>query len=213
LKLYNYFRSSASYRVRIALNLKELNYDYHAVHLVNNGGEQYAPTYAQINPMKQVPTLVDKDFSLSQSLVIMEYLDEVHPQTKLFPHSLKDRMRVKEFCEIVNSGIQPLQNLKVTQMLEKMFSATPTQREAWVHDWLHHGFTAMESFMQQHARTFTYGNTISAGDCFLVPQVFSAHRFNFKTDKFSNVMRVYNYLNNHPLVQKAHPSKQPDYQA
>jgi maleylacetoacetate isomerase len=213
MKLYNYFRSSASYRVRLALNLKSLPFDYQAVHLVNNGGEQNHKDYVAMTPMKQVPTLVNNDFALSQSLVIMEYLDEVHPEIKLFPYALKDRMRVKEFCEVINSGIQPLINLKVLQTLESMFKANPLQKDEWTHVWMMHGMKAVEELLQRQSGKYSFGNSITAADCFLVPQVFAANRFHFKLDRFPNILRVYNSLAELPAVQRAHPEKQPDYKA
>ncbi|MCB0348222.1 MAG: maleylacetoacetate isomerase [Bdellovibrionales bacterium] len=211
MELYNYFRSSASYRVRIALSLKKLPYDYKVVHLVNNGGEQNSTSYSSLNPMKQVPTLVDNNFSITQSLVILEYLDEAYPEIKLFPYNLQDRIRVKEFCEIINSGIQPLQNLKTTQMLDSIFNASSSQKNQWMQEWLSHGFRALESFMSKHSKTYTFGNSISAADCFLLPQIFAAKRFNFNTDNYPNVTRVYNSLSAVKEVQLAHPEKQPDF--
>lgn len=211
MKLYNYFRSSASYRVRLALNLKGIPFEYQAVHLINNGGEQNNKEYAAMTPMKQVPTLVDGDFSLSQSLVIMEYLDEVHPEVKLFPYALKDRMRVKEFCEVINSGIQPLVNLKPLQTLESMFKISQTQKDEWVKFWTLHGMTAVEAMLQRQSGKYSYGNSVTAADCFLVPQVFTAKRFNVSLDRFPNTLRVFNALSELPEVQKAHPEKQPDY--
>ncbi len=211
MELYNYFRSSASYRVRIALHIKKLTYDYKAIHLINNGGEQNSADYVKINPMKQVPALVDNGFSVTQSLVIMEYLDEKYPEIKLFPYDLEGKTRVREFCEIINSGIQPLQNLKTTQMLDSIFKASPSQKDEWMQTCLSHGFDALESFMQIHSKAYTFGNSITAADCFLVPQVFAANRFNFKTENYPNVTRVYNSLLQINEVQMAHPEKQPDF--
>lgn len=212
MKLYNYFRSSASYRVRIALNVKQIPFEYCPIHLVNNGGEQNSIGYKELNPMKQVPTLIDKDFSITQSLVILEYLDEAYPQIKIFPHSLKDKIRVKEFCEIINSGIQPLQNLKTLQMLESICKANQTQKDQWMHEWLQHGLAAVEAFLQKHSSQFSYGNQITAADCFLLPQVFAAKRFQFKLESYPNILRVSQNLEKIKEVAAAHPEKQPDFQ-
>lgn len=133
--LYSYFRSSASYRVRIALGLKGIDYEYRAVHLLNNGGEQLKAEYALINPSHEVPTLIHKkdgqEFAVGQSVAIVDYLDRVAPLPPLFPQDPAERAKVLQVCEIVNSGIQPLHNLRVLKLLSTKFGADENQKNDW----------------------------------------------------------------------------------
>lgn len=211
MKLYNYYRSSASYRVRIALNAKGIHYEYIPVHLLNNGGEQYSTDYSKLNPMGQVPTLVDKNISIAQSVAIIEYLDEKYPEpNKLLPYDIEKRALVREFCEIINAGMQPLQNLAVLQTIDKIFKPHESKKTEWMFTWMEKAFHAMESKLAKHSGNFCFGNQLTAADCFLVPQVFSSQRFGFDTTNYANITRVYSHLVKLDYVQKAEPSKQID---
>jgi maleylacetoacetate isomerase len=207
--LYSYFRSSASYRVRIALNLKGLAYEYKAVHLLNDGGEQHKPEYLALNPARQVPTLVHGRHVIAQSMAILEYLDGVHPSPRLFPQDPYKKAQVIQFCENINCT-QPLQNLATTQYLSSAFHATEGQKQAWIHFWLGRGFEATEKMLEKNAGTYCCGGEVTAADCFLVPQVFAARRFNVDLTPYPNVLRVHAALEELAAFEKAHPTRQPD---
>jgi maleylacetoacetate isomerase len=211
LKLYNYFRSSTSYRVRLALEIKNLNYEYIPVHLLNNGGEQNSTTYRALNPMGGVPTLVHKDFTLAQSDAIIEYLDEAFPGThKLFPAQLTQKAKVREFCQIINADIHSYGNLKTLQYLEKNFHATDDIKNKWINDWFTAGLTACETILSKTAATYCFGETLSAADCFLIPLIFTSNRFKVDLSKFKTIQRINENCFGRAEFQKAHPFRQID---
>lgn len=207
--LYSYFRSSASYRVRIGLALKDLVYEYKPIHLVKEGGHQNAEAFSKINPMKHVPALVHGDMILSESMAILKYLDSLNESPRLFPKDSKGEAKVIQICELINSGIQPLQNLKVLQHLETLGVDKEGQKQ-WVLKWVNSGLSALEQILETTAGTHCFGNEWTAADCFLIPQVFSVRRFGFDPKGFKNIHRICSGLENHPAVQKAHPANQPD---
>lgn len=211
LKLYSYFRSSASYRVRIALNWKGLHFDYIPVHLLKNGGEQHQSTFRGLNPMGHVPALEHDGFVIAESMAIIEYVDMLFTRKPLFPMEPRDRARVLQICEIINSGIQPLQNLKVNQLLEAEFGQSKTNVEKWNRHWIEKGFSSLEKILQGCSGTYTYGGDFTAADCFLVPQCFTARRFGVRVEDYPNIARVEESLLKWPEVQAAHPQKQPDF--
>ena len=204
--LYGYFRSSASYRVRIAMNLKNLKYEYKAVHLINNGGEQHNQEYKKLNPSEQVPTLVHNGKALGQSMAIIQYLDEVAPETPLFPAEPFEKARVIQFCEIINSGVQPLHNLAVIDELARR----GVDDKDWVIQVISKGLATLESFLKETAGTYCFGGKLTAADAFLVPQVFAARRFNTPTESYPTVMRVFENCSKLEAFQKAEPARQPD---
>ncbi len=207
--LYGYFRSSASHRVRIAMNLKNLKYDYKAVHLINNGGEQHNQEYKKLNPSEQVPTLVHNGKALGQSIAIIQYLDEVSPTSPLFPIDPFEKARVIQFCEIINSGIQPLHNLAVTDELGRR-GLDEKARGEWITHVISKGMSALELFLKDTAGTYCFGGALSAADAFLVPQVFAAKRFNTPTDQYPTVMRVFETCSKLEAFRAAEPMNQPD---
>ncbi len=207
--LYGYFRSSASHRVRIAMNLKNLKYDYKPVHLINNGGEQHNQEYKKLNPSEQVPTLVHNGKALGQSMAIVQYLDEVAPEHRLLPTDPFEKAKVIQFCEIINSGIQPLHNLAVTDELGRL-GLDEKARGEWITVAISKGLNALEAFLKETAGTYCFGGSLSAADAFLVPQVFSAKRFNTSTDNYPTVMRVFENCCKLDAFKAAEPLNQPD---
>lgn len=209
--LYNYFRSSTSYRARIALELKQLKYEYRPIHLINNGGEQNTESYRSLNPIGGVPTLVDDENVISQSMAIIEYLDEKYPQSpSLFPKDLFLKAKVRQLCEIINADTHPLQNLKVTTFLEKDLGIDSAKKNMWLTKWITEGLVAVEKTIQPFAKNFCFGNNVTAADLFLIPQLFSAQRFNVDTSKFKLLNQINDNCNSIEAFKKAHPYRQPD---
>lgn len=210
LELYNYFRSSTSYRVRIALHFKNLSFEYHPVHLLNKGGEQHADNYKRWNPMAEVPTLIHEGKSIAQSVAIIEYLEEVFPKPALLPSSPLLRAQVRQFCENINSFLHPLSNLKVLQYLEKSHQYDQTKKDQWVNHWAQKGLTALENTLKQTAGTFCFGDQVTAADVFLVPQIFSAERFHVPLENFPICKKINAHCLTLEPFKKAHPYRQVD---
>ncbi len=212
MKLYNYFRSSASYRVRIALHHKGLDFEYVPVHLVKDGGQQHLPAYLKINPMGHVPTLEHNGLILGESMAILQYLEAIHPEQPLFPVSVGARAQVLQISELINSGIQPLQNLKVIKELEQNFGLSKADTERFVRHWILDGMSKLEQLVEGKSGAFLFGDTLTAADCFLVPQCFAARRFGVDVAMFPNLNRANASALLLKSVQLAHPESQPDYQ-
>ena len=207
--LYNYFRSSASYRARIGLNLKGIPYENRAIHLINNGGEQNSQDYKRLNPMGQVPYLVHGSVAVGQSLAILQYLDDLKPEPRLFPSNAKLRAQVWEICETINSGIQPLHNLAVLQELKSKFSATDDQTQQWAYRFINKGLTAMEALLERYRGTYAVGDQISAADICLVPQHYGSLRQQVLVEQYPNFHSLVQMLQKLPAFEKAHPDRQP----
>jgi maleylacetoacetate isomerase len=215
MKLYNYFRSSASFRVRIALALKGLPYDYVSVHLAKGGHK--LPEFANRAAAGLVPLLELEDGSLlDQSLAIMEYLDETHPEPALLPAEALGRARVRALALSIACEIHPLNNLRVLKYLVKDFGQTEEAKNAWYVHWCRAG---LESFERQLSALpgaaqgkFCYGNTPSLADCCLVPQIFNAQRFNTPLDGLPRTMQAYEYCMQHPAFMAASPKNCPDFE-
>jgi maleylpyruvate isomerase len=211
MKLYSYFRSSASYRVRIALALKELNYDFHGIHL--RRGEQNAPEFLAINPQGLVPALVsDEGAVLTQSLAIIEYLEERFPEPHLLPADPVDRAWVRALSQIVACDIHPINNLRILQYLEKDLSLDERARTGWVRRWIDDGFTAMEKILAGDSRSGTccFGNAPTMADICLVPQIFNGQRFGVEMHRYPTLLRINDECMRHPAFKEAAPSNQPD---
>ncbi len=209
LALYNYFRSSASYRVRIALHLKNLAFDYRPVHLLNNGGEQHKPEYRNLNPAGEVPTLVHQGKAISQSMAILLYLDEVFPQHRLFPQDPYLKSKVIQFCEGINCT-QPYQNLKTQTFLDKEMGLDPTKKNIWLKHWLVANLESSEKMLQEFAGSYCFGGHVTAADLFLIPQLFAVQRFQIEFQSYPNISRVNENCLQLEAFQKAHPGRQID---
>jgi maleylpyruvate isomerase len=212
MKLYTYFRSSAAYRVRIALNLKGLAYDAQAVHLLRNGGEQLGEAYRAVNPSMLLPALEDDGNVIGQSLAIIEYLDETRPGTPLLPADPAGRARVRALALSIAADSHPLANLRVLKYLTGQVGVAEDVKLGWQQHWLRSGLATLEALLVNDTRTgrYSHGDTPSLADCCLVPQVFNAQRFNVDTAPYPTVMRIHAACSELPAFQQAHPSQQPD---
>ncbi|MBA4708182.1 maleylacetoacetate isomerase [Aquitalea aquatica] len=207
--LYGYYRSSAAYRVRIALNLKGLQYRQQPVNLLK--GEQRAPAYLALNPQGLVPALLDNSQLLSQSLAICEYLDEAYPDTPaLLPSGLIERARVRALALSICADIHPLHNARVLKYLETELGQDDVQKTQWIRHWITTGFTALELQLASQPATYACGDAPGLLDVCLVPQVFAARRFGVDLAAFPHIVRVDAALSALPAVQAAHPAQQPD---
>ena len=212
LQLYSYWRSSAAYRVRIALNLKGLAYEIVPVHLVRDGGEQHSAEYRQINPQQLVPVLCHGHRRLTQSLAILEYLDEVWPHRALLPSIARERQRVRALALLVACDIHPLNNLRVLQYFENEWSVPAPERDEWVTHWMVDGFTAAEALLADHPSTgeFCEGNMPGYADCCLIPQIYNARRFGVDMNQFATLQRIEAACLALPAFDAARPERQPD---
>jgi maleylacetoacetate isomerase len=212
LRLYSYWRSSAAYRVRIALNLKRLHYDIAPVHLLDHGGLQHKPEYRAINPQALVPTLLHGHRLLRQSMAIIEYLDETWPDPPLLPATARDRARARALAQAICCDIHPLNNLRVLQYFENVWSVPSPEREEWVRHWLREGLGAVEEMLAEHHSTGTFcdGEMPGLADCCLIPQVFNARRFSVDMGKYRTIRRIYDSCMALPAFDAARPELQPD---
>ncbi len=215
LTLFSYFRSSASYRVRIALGWKGLDYTYRAVNLIEDGGQHRKESYLQYNPMAELPTLwVERagapGFAVAQSTAILEYLEECYPHPALLPNAPEDRARVRQIMQIVNSSIQPIQNLKVMQQLQAQFGVTREQTLAWSKYWIERGFEGLERLLAQTAGAYAVGEHVTLADVLIVPQTYNAHRFGVNMADYPTIARVSSAAGALDAFRKAAPDAQPD---
>ncbi len=210
MELYSYFRSSAAFRVRIALNLKGLPYDYRAVHLLKK--EQAAPGYSEMAPSQLVPLLQDGEARLSQSLAIIEYLDETHPEPPLLPGDALGRARVRALALDIACEIHPLNNLRVLRYLVKELGVAEAAKDAWYRHWVESGLAAVEQQLARSPATgrFCHGDLPTLADCTLVPQIFNARRLDCRLDAMPTVMRVFDACMALDAFERAEPSRCPD---
>lgn len=207
MKLYGYWRSSSAWRVRIALEWKGLPVEHVPVHLVADGGQQHGPAHVARNPLRQVPVLeLDDGRLLSQSVAIVEYLDEVHPAPPLMPADPYLRAWTRQLVEVVNSGIQPLQNLRILVALE----AGGVDRMAWARQVIDPGLRALQDLARPRAGRFLVGDEPTLADLYLVPQLYNARRFGCDLAPLDLLLRVEQAAVALPAFQRAHPDRQPD---
>lgn len=211
MRLHGYFRSSSSYRCRIALNLKGIAYEQESVHLINNGGEHKSAAYKALNPQMLVPTLEVDDLVLTQSPAILEWLEEVHPTPALLPDETTLRAHVRAFCAVIACEIHPLQNLRVLQYIKGEFDAGDEGAKAWCQRWIGDGLAAAEGLLQkQPEQDFAFGDTPGMAEVYLMPQVYSAERFGVDMAQFPRLNRIAERCNQLSAFEAAHPSVQPD---
>lgn len=208
LALYNYFRSSTSYRARIALHFKKINFEYKAVSLIK--GENRLPEYLEINPMGGIPTLVHNHHVIPDSGAIIEYLEQVFPEHPLLPPDAYHRARIREVCQIVNSSIHPMGNLKVNKHLSSKYNFTPAQTEEWFQHWADGGFAALEIILKNFHGKFCFGDHITMADVYLIPQIQTALRFNVDMKKYPLLMSIFDECQKEEAFHKAHPFRQID---
>jgi maleylpyruvate isomerase len=210
MKLWSYWRSSCAYRVRIALGLKGIGYEYRAVHLLRDGGQQHAPEFSNLNPQRQVPVLEFEESGqtvrLVQSMAIVEYLDERFPDPPLLPSSALDRAHVRAMAELVNSGIQPLQNTGTFAELTK--AGVPTT--PWAQHFIQKGLAALERLAAPRAGAFLFGDAVSLADIYLVPQLYNARRLGVPLEAFPTLTRADTSARALDAFARAAPEAQPD---
>ena len=212
MKLYSYFRSSAAYRVRIALNLKGLAYETVPVHLTRGGGEQLAPSYRKLNPQALVPVLQDSERVLAQSLAIMEYLEEVHPLPPLLPKDPAARARVRALALAVACDLHPLNNLRVLNYLTGPMGLGDDAKQAWYRHWIAEGLGALEASLASDPDTgkFCHGDAPGLADCCLVPQLANAHRFKCDVLPYPTLLKIEQNCQALEAFRRAAPGEQPD---
>lgn len=212
MKLYSYFRSSAAYRVRIALNLKGLAYETVPVHLMKDGGQQLSDSYRSLNPTALVPTLVDGEFAVGQSMAILEYLEETHPSPALLPADARGRARVRAIAQTIACDIHPLNNLRVLKYLKHQMGVGEEAKNAWYRHWIAQGLAAVEAMLAAGPETgrYCHGDQVTFADLCLVPQLFNARRFGCDESAFPNIARIDAACAELAAFQQAAPSNQPD---
>ncbi|MES2148802.1 MAG: maleylacetoacetate isomerase [Pseudomonadota bacterium] len=212
MKLYTYFRSSTAYRVRIALQLKGLDYEAVPVHLLKHGGEQHGAAYRAINPSAALPALEDQGAILTQSLAIMEYLDEVYPQPPLMPPDALSRARVRMLAQMIGCDIHPLANLRVLRYLVHQLGQSEEAKNAWYVHWTEQGLAPLEAQLAGSDATgrFCHGDAPTIADCCLVPQVYNAQRFNISLAPYPTIVRIDAACAELDAFGAAHPARQPD---
>jgi maleylacetoacetate isomerase/maleylpyruvate isomerase len=212
MKLYTFFRSSASYRVRIALNLKGLDYEQSPIHLRRGGGEQLSAAYRAVNPQALVPALEDNGKILTQSLAIIEYLDETHPDPALLPRDPAERALVRSMAMIIACEVHPIQNLRVLNYVKKEYGQSDEQVNRWAQHWIDLGLTALEQTIAAQARRgdFCHGDSPTLADICLVPQLGNARRYGCDLAKYPAILRVEKNCLALSAFANAAPEKQPD---
>ncbi|WP_057832130.1 maleylacetoacetate isomerase [Colwellia sp. TT2012] len=212
MKLYGYWRSTAAYRVRIALHLKDIPFESISIHLVKNGGEQHGREYSELNPNHLVPTLVDGDFSLNQSLAIIDYLEQSKPKYALYPSDAKAKAKVQALALDIVCEVHPLNNLRVQQYLANSLNISAEAKQLWLEHWMAIGFKAIEKQLTASAGQYCFADTISVADICLVAQVYNAHRFKVDMSAYPLINQVVENCNKLPAFIKALPENQADAQ-
>lgn len=212
IRLYTYWRSSSAYRVRIALNLKAIDYEPVFISLAPSESEQRKDEYRAINPQMLVPFFDDGKVAIGQSMAILEYLEENYPDVPLLPTSEPLRSKVRAFCNIISCDIQPLNNLRTTTYISKVLGASSQQSKDWYAHWIAEGFQAAEqiSVSYAHAGPYAFGKGVTLADALLVPQMYNARRFNIPLDEYPRLVAVVDACNELQAFIDAAPENQPD---
>ncbi|AEF55397.1 MULTISPECIES: maleylacetoacetate isomerase [Marinomonas] len=211
MQLYNFFNSSTSYRVRIALALKGLSYEHHGVNI--RIGEQATESHIKLNPAKGVPVLITDDGqTLTQSMAILDYLELTYPDSPLLPKDTLERARVLEICHMIASDMHPVNNLRILGYLKQQLEVTDEQKTAWYQHWIQEGFEALESRLNEYGYgDYCFGDQATLADCCLVPQVANALRFGCDLSSFTKVLSIYEHCQQNTAFQQAAPNQQPDF--
>jgi maleylacetoacetate isomerase len=212
LTLHSYWRSSASYRVRMALNLKGLDYQIQPVHLVRDGGQQHGADYVALNPQELVPTLVHGQQVITQSMAMLEYLEEIHPEPALLPAEPPERARVRALAQAIACDIHPLNNLRVLKFLVDGMGHDEAGKMVWIRHWTESGLAAVEKMLadSDHTGRYCHGDFPTFADCCLLPQVYNALRFNCTMDGLEHIRRICSNLEQLPAITRAAPENQTD---
>ncbi len=212
MKLYTFFRSSASYRVRIALNLKAIGCEQAPIHLRRGGGEQLMPAYTAINPQALVPALEDNGRVLTQSLAIIEYLEETHPNPPLLPRDPADRALVRSMALVIACEVHPIQNLRVLNYVKATYNQTDEQVNKWAQHWIDLGLAALQEMIvaQPKRGKFCFGDVPTLADVCLIPQLGNARRYGCDLSKYPTILEIEQNCNAIPAFANAAPEKQPD---
>jgi maleylacetoacetate isomerase len=210
--LYGYFRSSAAFRARIALNLKGIAPELRFIHLLRNGGEQHTPEYKALNPQELIPALVHDGHTITQSLAIIEYLNEIVPQPPLLPADAYGRARCREIAYVVACDIHPVNNLRVGRYMKKLYGTSDDDTARWHRHWIKIGFDALETMLSSSPETgkFCHGDAPSIADICLIPQVANARRVKMQIDPWPTIARIEAHALSHPAFDAALPKNQPD---
>ncbi len=212
IKLYGYWRSTAAYRVRLALNIKQVSYSQQSVHLVKDGGEQHKPEYQSINPQGLVPTLVDDGIAIGQSLAILEYLEEKYPQRSLLPSVATERALVRQLCQIIACDLHPLNNLRILKYLSNELNIGEADKTKWYHHWLAQGFNAFDKLLAKSdlSGPYCFGRELSMADVCLIPQIYNADRFDFAMEAYPRLQKINQNCLKLQRFRDAIPENQPD---
>ncbi len=211
MKLYSYYRSSAAYRVRIALYYKNIPFDMVAVNILKK--ENLNSDYQHYNPQMRVPTLIDGELILGQSTAILEYLEENYPQPSLLPAETKARAWVRYFSQIIACDMHPLNNASVIRYIKESFEHSEAESMQWYYHWLREGFSALETLLQQQSKKgrFCFGHDMTFADIYLIPQVYNAIRFKFSMDDYPEILRINEHCLTLDCFVQASPEQQPDF--
>lgn len=206
--LYNYFRSSTSFRARVALNIKGIDFDYKAINLLKD--EQHSADYKKLNPMAGIPTLVHDGKVIPDSAAILWYLEDIRPEPALQPKDAYLKARMRQICEIVNSSMHPYGNLKITKALIKDYGFSEEQKNEWFNRWIGQGLAALEKVLPEISGTYCVGDQVTMADIYLYPQIITCQRFNVDLTPYPTIMKIFANCDKNPHFVKAHFSRQID---